>query len=222
MLSPDTAKDGPDQTGAAHGWLQLRPGWFLPGQHARAAQPALALPRNLTLPSVKTKRHQGKHSKAGGKNTCHEPNLPTAKRVCKGPALQMSPTPRVPGPTATPPRGDACRQLPGRTQTTGSSQRSSLSHRGSRPDGPLPADDRPRSGSRQITAHPELLSRDHTPDCPLGYAFDSGRAWDSPGQSPACALVTLGRTAPAPRFQCRSGETRKKRSPALLPQEERE
>lgn len=78
-LSPDTAEDRPDQTGAAHGWLQPCPGWFLPGQHARAAQPALAPPRNLTLPV--DKRHREKHSKAG-KNTCHEHNLPTARRVC--------------------------------------------------------------------------------------------------------------------------------------------
>lgn len=86
------------------------------------------------------------------------------------------------------------------------------------PDGPLPAGDRLCSGSRQISAHPELLSRDHTPDCPPGHTFDSGQARNSPGQSRACALVTPGRTVPVPRVQRRSKEGRKERSRHFCPE----
>lgn len=204
---------GPHMGGSSHVLAGL------PGQRARAAQPALALSKSLTLPSGETKRHQGSVRRLAGRTPAANPTCPQpgacARAYPADASHPMSPTAhchtspwgRV---LATAPQNTNHRLVPNapvcpqRSSPNAPSRRSSAScHRS-------------RSGSRQIAAHPGLLSRDHTPDCPPGHTFGSGRAWGSPGHSRACVLITLGRTAPAPRFQRRSRGARKKRSPALL------
>lgn len=118
---------------------QQRTGQTRLGLHMGGSSHVLAGFSLASMPGLPSPHwlHQGTShfpvTKGTGRSTRRLARTPATNTTCPRPGVcaRAQPCRCVPGPTATPPCGDACCQLPGRTQTPGLSQRSSLPQRSS-------------------------------------------------------------------------------------------